>query len=329
MRAALFTLLTLIPAFAHAEIEAKKTKDTVEISDGGKILTVFHFGDFAKPVFYPLKSPAGLPLTRSWPFEKNIPGDTSDHPHQKSAWFCHGDVIVDGIKPAGIIKSVEGHDFWSEALGHGKIVATEVTLGEPCKGKVSFHVKLEWRSADGKKLFDETRVYTFTTVKGGWVMVMDSDIFASVARIIFGDTKEGSFGIRINDNIREANKTGMGKISNAEGLEGEKKCWGLISNWCDYSGTLDGKKGGITIFADSKNPHPTAWHVRAYGLMAANPFGRNRSGFPAQKGKTDLVTVEKGEHLRMRYGIYVHDGDAKEAGVAEVYKTFQHMAGGE
>jgi hypothetical protein len=56
--------------------------------------------------------------------------------------------------------------------------------------------------------------------------------------------------------------------------------------------------------------------------MAANPFGREHAGFPDTKGKTDLVKIEKGGHLKLRYGIYVHDGDAAAGKVAEAYGAF-------
>ena len=133
------------------------------------------------------------------------------------------------------------------------------------------------------------------------LFVFDIDLHASVAPITFGDTKEGSFGIRINDAIREE-KGGKGKIENAEGKVGEKACWGQLSAWCDYSGPLDGKVVGLAILSDPTNPVPACWHSRGYGLMAANPFGRAKSGFPAMKGKTDLVKLAKGEHLKLRYG---------------------------
>ena len=35
-----------------------------------------------------------------------------------------------------------------------------------------------------------------------------------------------------------------------------------------------GKTYGVAVLDDPRNPlHPTRWHVRAYGLLAANPFG--------------------------------------------------------
>lgn len=308
---------------AQEPLTAKKTKDTIEIHSGSKLLTIFRFGDWAKPIFYPMNTPKGIPVTRAWPMEKGHPAETTDHPHQKSAWFTHGDLIVEGMPAPLKIKGIDGHDFWSENVGHGKIVAVEVSEPKTVNGGVSFTVKNEWRSHDGKKILDENRVYHIVPVKGGWLLTMDSNILSSVAKVIFGDTKEGSFGIRVNDEFTE--KTGKGKLTNAEGMVGEKKVWGLISNWCDYSGTVGDKAVGITILADPSNPYPTAWHSRGYGLMAANPFGREHAGFPSMKGKKDLVTLNKGDQLPLRYGILVHDGNVEEAGVGQVYQTFVEL----
>ena len=111
-------------------------------------------------------------------------------------------------------------------------------------------------------------------------------------------------------------------IRNAEGKTGEKECWGYVSAWCDYSGEIDGKPVGVAVFADPNNKYPSAWHVRDYGLMAANPFGRNHSGFPGMKGRTDLVKMDKGERLVLRFGIFTHTGNAESGKVAEAFKAF-------
>ena len=141
--------------------------------------------------------------------------------------------------------------------------------------------------------------------------------------ITFGDTKEGAFGVRVAHSMRE--DRGKGHITNAEGSVGEKQCWGRISAWCDYSGPVEGETAGIALLASSDNPLPSCWHSRGYGLMAANPFGRAKSGFPAMKGKMDRVRLAKGEHLKLRYGIFVHLGDVKQGKVAEGYELFKKM----
>jgi hypothetical protein len=60
--------------------------------------------------------------------------------------------------------------------------------------------------------------------------------------------------------------------------------------------------------------------------MAANPFGRAKSGFPDTKGRTDLVKLPKGDHLKLRYGILLHKGDAKEGKVAQRYAEFAKLS---
>jgi hypothetical protein len=40
------------------------------------------------------------------------------------------------------------------------------------------------------------------------------------------------------------------------------------------------------------------------------------------KGRTDLVKLAKGEHLKLRYGLLIHPGDAKEGKVEEYFQRF-------
>jgi hypothetical protein len=170
------------------------------------------------------------------------------------------------------------------------------------------------------KILDESRtihLYAFGKTR---LLVFDIDLHASVTALTFGDTKEGSFGVRVNDAIRESKGNGM--LVNAEGATGMKECWGRKSAWCDYSGTIDGKKMGIAIFDDPANRPAAFWHSRDYGLMAANPFARDRSGFPGQKGNTELFKLAKGQHLKLRYGVLIHPGDAGEGKVADFYQRF-------
>jgi hypothetical protein len=312
-------------------IEAKK--DVLEFRVGKDVVTRYHVGEsVAKPYFWPMTASNGAAVTRAWPMEPAGPGDSTDHVHQKSAWFCHGDVIPEGLELKQKVKGVEGVDFWSEAAGHGRIVCVHVGQPKNGKGHASVVTKNEWRTADGVKVMDETRTISLYPLGDARLYVLDIDLLASVAPITFGDTKEGSMGVRVNDVIREApskktEKGGQGKLTNGDGKSGEKDVWGYRSKWCDYSGTIDGKVAGIAIFDDPSNKSPAAWHSRGYGLMAANPFGRGKAGFPATKGQNDLVKIPKGEHLKLRYGILVHPGDAKEGKVEEAFEKFVKLKG--
>ena len=114
---------------------------------------------------------------------------------------------------------------------------------------------------------------------------------------------------------------GEGHLLTSTGLR-DADVWGKRADWCSYYAARNGKTYGVTIFDHPKNSQRAAWHTRAYGLMAANPFGRAGSGFPDVKGQTELVKLAKGDHLKLRYGILVHRGDAKESKVADIFKKF-------
>jgi hypothetical protein len=284
-----------------------------------------------KPYFWPLHCPSGGELTRPYPMGPLDKGEKADHPHHRSAWFCHGDVIPVGMELKHKVRNVTGVDFWAEGKNQGRIVCTHVGPVKQEKGHAWVVTRNEWRTAGGVKVLDETRTIHLYTLAGGWLLVLDSDLAATVVPIVFGDTKEGSMGIRVRDVMRADKK---GTLTNAEGKSGEGKaplnadrrgCWGLVSAWCDYSGPVGEKTAGIAVLADPRNSVPTAWHARNYGLLAANPFGRARSGFPGTKGKKELVRLAKGEHLRLRYALFLHDGDVKSGRVAEAYAEFARL----
>jgi hypothetical protein len=320
----------LVPAAADpAAVTIKVEPGHIDFLAGSDLVGRYHTAEsVAKPYVWPLNGPSGVPVTRAWPMEKGQPGESTDHVHQKSVWFCHGDVIPEGMELKQKVKGVEGVDFWAEGRGHGRIVCTRVEKPEPDKYHGSVKTHNEWQTADGTKILDEDRTLRLYDFGKTRLLVFDIDLHASVVPITFGDTKEGAMGIRISDQItaekKEGKKTvkGTGKIENAEGKVGEKECWGYVSAWCDYSGPINNQVVGVAILSDPANPYPACWHSRGYGLMAANPFGRGKSGFPAMKDKSDLVRLAKGEHLKLRYGVLIHPGDAKEGKVAEYYAQF-------
>jgi hypothetical protein len=140
--------------------------------------------------------------------------------------------------------------------------------------------------------------------------------------IVFGDTKEGSFGIRIAESMRfsHGKKPGDGHIVLSSG-QLDDKAWGKHSPWCDYYGPVQDKTVGIAIFDHPQNPrHPTTWHVRDYGLFAANPFGLHDFE-KAEKGAGNM-TVDAGKSVTFRYRVYLHEGDTQAAKVAERFKEY-------
>jgi hypothetical protein len=312
-----------VGATPRVQLDARtKGEASVAFLVGSQVAGRYHtLPTAAKPYWWPLIAPSGVMLTRGWPMEKPAPGGSTDHVHQKSAWFGHGDVIGEGI--AGGAKGKGGVDFWSEGPGHGQIISRTTACdanGVPAR----IANCNEWRTAVGLKILDETRFVELVALNHARLFVVDIDLYASVCPVTFGDTKEGTLGVRVNDRLRVQSG---GIIRNADGKVGERACWGRRSAWCDYSGVIDGKPAGITVLDDPRNPYPACWHCRGYGLLAANPFGRARSGFPDVKGRTDLVKLAKGEHLKLRYGLLLHDGDVESGGVADCYSKFVKLRG--
>lgn len=290
-------------------------KNVLEFSVGKELVARYNAGpNVPKPYFFPVLAPGGLKVTRSVPPE---PGDATDHPHQASAWFCHGDVIPEGVELKAKIKGVKGVDFWSINTGHGKMVCVKAQANGNSVDTVN-----EWQTAEGVKILDEKRTIHLEPVEGGYLFTIDVDLHASVCPITFGDTKEGSMGVRVPDAMTEGK--GRGVLTNADGKTVEKNLWGQKSDWCDYSGPVTKAEGaavaGIAIFDHPSNKHRCCWHSRGYGLMAANPFGRK--SFPATKDDPQLVRLDKGEHLKLRYGMFIHKGDVKEGKVADAYARF-------
>jgi hypothetical protein len=305
-------------------VKMKVSETTIEFTIGDELVTTYHIrGEgLAKPYLWPMNAPGGVPVTRGWPMQKGLPKESTDHVHQKSAWFCHGDVIPEGLelKVKSKDKNVHGVDFWSETPGHGTIACVEVGELKPAGDHVGVKTHNEWRAPDGTKVLDEDRTITVHNLGDARLIVFDIDLHASVCPITFGDTKEGSMGVRVSDEIKVTG--GNGTYVNAQGGVNEKDVWGRRSDWNDYFGKVGGQAVGIAMFDDPRNKYRACWHSREYGLMAANPFGRAKAGFPDVKGSTELVKMAKGDHLKLRYGILLHSGDEKMGKVAERFAAF-------
>src|SRR6476661_167075 len=100
--ALLWALRDLQPA--TAEISVERTEGGVAVKLDGQPFTEYLTRSGSKPILWPLIGPTGKRLTRNWPMETDVPGETDrDHPHQRSLWFSHG--------------AVNGIDFWSEGKG--------------------------------------------------------------------------------------------------------------------------------------------------------------------------------------------------------------------
>jgi hypothetical protein len=118
---------------------------------------------------------------------------------------------------------------------------------------------------------------------------------------------------------------GQGRIVTSEGAR-DGDAWGKRAKWVDYSGPVNGKTAGVAIFDHPKNPrHPTWWHVRTYGLFAANPLGAHHfENKPVGAGDLKLAA---GERVTFRYRFVFHAGNEKAAGIEERYTAYSNGDG--
>jgi hypothetical protein len=139
--------------------------------------------------------------------------------------------------------------------------------------------------------------------------------------VTFGDTKEGMFGLRVASSMDVTRKKG-GKITNAEGLTDER-AWGQASPWVDYVGPVKDQTVGIAVLNHPASfRYPTTWHVRTYGLFAANPFGWKDFG-KAERGDH---TLPAGESIRFAYRVILHKGDTASLGVPAMFQAYAGKA---
>jgi hypothetical protein len=319
--AAVFALSAAWPAAAQVKIAQSAEQIAVEID--GKPFTVFYIGgkDLNRPYLHPIRAASGKIVNRSFPAGQ-VPGETTDHPHHAGLFYGHGD--VNGFN-YWAIQNVPTEPSKADAT-MGRIVLKNVTSVKSGKESGTVDVVLNWLKPDGKTLLTETRRMTFYSHPELRIIDFDFD-FAAVDKVVFRDTKEGTFAMRMATALEEPaakEKPGAiprtGKLINAQGGEREANVWGKRSEWVDYAGVLDGEKVGVVMMDHPGNPrHPTYWHSRGYGLHSINPFGlHDFLNDPKQDGS---LTVEPGQHVRFRYRVVVHPGLAA-ARIAELYKQY-------
>ena len=316
--------LELVPAVLSAQqaVDLKRTDDTISVTIGGKPFGAYYFAhDSPKPYFSPLRSAQGTIVTRGWPMVKDIPGESHDHPHHRGMFFAHGN--MNGIDfwgegtPSTAAQTAHGTLYSSEELPKGRTVfrQLEQATGGPDAGRIRAGFDLV--GPDGKKIAEETQAYTLRGDSTSRTVDCEFIIRATAGPVKMGDTKEGTFAIRVVKALEEPN----GTMLNSEGKIGEKQIWGKRADWVDYSGVVAGEKLGIAIFDNPANiKHPTYWHARGYGLFAVNPFGEH--DFYNDPKRDGSVTIPAGGSLTLRYRVYIHHGDAQEAKVAEAYEKY-------
>jgi hypothetical protein len=290
----------------------------LDVMIDGKLFTSFCWPDsIFKPILYPVLTSEGNAVTRGFPLEPRT-GERNDHIHHAGVWLSYGDV--------------NGTDLWKNSYSNIK---------EPGKGVIR-HIKIErlssssgegyfisaekWLGPAGYRILDERSEYHFTA--RGPVRIIDriTTLTAGDTAVLFKDTKEGFFAVRVAKQLElpsdegvtlidstgkplggkdTLNTSASGNYLSSEGLSGES-VWGTRARWMSLTGIIGAEPVSVVICDHPKNPgYPTFWMARGYGLFAANPLGWH--DFTNGEKNFDF-TIQPGKSATFRYRLIVNSG---------------------
>lgn len=285
--------------------EVVKDDQGLVVKKDGQLVTHYLTKSGNKPILWPVVGPTGKEMTRAYPM-RMVDGEKKDHIHQRSLWFTHG--------------AVNGFSFWEEVNPNRQPGEQQHRQFDRQEGgeQATIVSRTDWLG-DGKKQLEDERTIVIRDVGESRVLDYQIVLTASEGDVQFGETKEGSFGIRIPTSMDVDSKQG-GKIVN-DAAQTDATAWGQKASWVDYHGPVAGEHLGIAVLNHPKSfRYPTRWHVRTYGLFAANPWGTK--DFTAGKETGGEYTLAKGDSLTLRYRVIFHRGDENEGKIAEAFEKF-------
>lgn len=297
------------------KIEFNQYKDQVDVMVNKNLIATYHFGHhLSKPVLNPVLSPFGDTVTRGFPFTI-IEGESRGHPWQNGVYFAYGH---EG--------EVNGNSFWSlpqerppdaelPQIRQDKILEIK---GGRSKGKIKT-LNL-WVDSTNKPILEENRVIDFYVLEEDEYKIdFTIQLKAIDTTVIFKDTKEGMFAIRVADwlaeNARGTLHQSTGEYLNAHGKKTESNIWGRRSEWVRLEGDKDGRKIGVAIF---HHPHsvnyPTYWHARGYGLFSANPLGQYdfQKDMGYEVPQHFSLKLNPGESAMFKFRMVIYEGARKK-----------------
>lgn len=273
----------------------------IDVLAGETPVTSYIYPDaLPKPSLYPIRTPAGVMLTRNYPQTKD---ESKDHAHHVGIFFA-----ADGVN---------GNQFW---LNTSRSPRIEHVKAETAEGGTLITVA-NWIGKDETIVLEETRQTVFRSVPHAYVMDFMFTLKAVNDKVTIVDPKEALFGIRVADWMREefSSASGVVEISgkgdghylNSKGSKTEKQVWGRRAEWVRLEAQKDGKTVGIAVFDHPSNVnHPTYWHARGYGLFAANPVGQMvfQKAHEPDTAKPLNFTIDAGKSATFRYRVLIYDG---------------------
>jgi hypothetical protein len=318
-RAVLTGLLASVLVSA-ATVKMKRRDNQIDVIIDDQPFTTYYFErQTEKPYLMPLRTASGIVISRGFPVGNNIsPADVkslSFEPHQRPLYFAHG--------------NIDGLDFWAEQAfskyyhehgphPYGRMIFIKMEHLADNGAVGSLRARFKLVAPGGRPIAEETQAFEFRGDDRMRMIDCEFIIYAKEGPVVFGDTKEGTFAIRLGPELSAPND----HIINSTGAKGELAIWGKPADWVAYTGTVFGEPVTVVTFDSPKNfRHPTTWHARAYGLLAANPFGLRE--FTKDEKRDGSWTVLQGKSLAFRYRVLIYDGELSPGQLADLYQQYE------
>jgi len=315
-------ILGILPAIdapaneSTSKVSLTQEEDGITVLIDGKLFTRYLIQSGPRPVLWPIIGPTGKEMTRAYPVSDDREGEEKDHIHHRSMWIGY--------------EGLNGNDFWHEyeadrtrPFALGKTKHREFSKVESNGSTASIESKNDWLGGNGEIVCSDTRILQFGSDGDQRWIDFHFVLTASAGPLEIGDSKEGVFALRVAPTMRVDAGLG-GRIVSSTGMT-DAEAWAQPAKWVDYSGPIDGETVGIAILAHPSSFAPIPrWHVRTYGLFAANPFGELAFTDPeSDVTKRPLKrTLAKGESLTMSVRVIFHRGDEIQARIANQYEEY-------
>jgi Methane oxygenase PmoA len=313
-----FAILVAV-SLGAAPVVLHKSQDHIDVEIDGRPFTTYYFGpQTAKPYMMPLRTASGIIVTRGFPVVNDVTAGNRKapafEPHQRPLYFGHGDI--------------DGLDFWQEQVfdkyyddhgrqAYGHVVLKNVEQAEANGNSSTVRARFTLNSPNNRIIGEESQGFIFSGDENNRIIDCEFILYATDGPLDVGDTKEGTFAIRLAPELSAPRD----QMLNSQGAKGEHAIWGKPANWVDYSGTISGKSVSIAVFdSPSSFRHPTTWHARAYGLLAANPFGLRE--FTKDPNKDGSWAIPEGKSLTFRYRVLVHEGEFDFSEISAAYRRY-------
>ncbi|MFH1943605.1 MAG: PmoA family protein [bacterium] len=284
----------------------------IDVMMNGKRITTYYYAlDLTKPILYPVLSPSGVVMNRSFPFE-TVAGESQDHPHHTGLFFTYDDI--------------NGNGFWNNTTSPPQVQHVRFSqMAEGTSGTLS--VVLHWVGKNGRTLLEENRSMVFYPGKDEYTVDFVMTLTAQDTTVIFRDTKEGMFAIRVADWLKEDG--GSGRYLSSNGDETEKNIWGRRASWVRLEGEKEGKQYGIAILNHPKSTNfPTYWHARAYGLFSANPLGQYvfQTSHQVENPQEFKLTLKPAESAVFGFRMKIYEGSRTKQQLDDAFDTYVKQA---